>query len=197
MSGKLEENKAIKENALLEAAFDLFTKTDINSTTIDNIVRKAGVAKGTFYLYYKNKYDLLEGIVVKKGSDLVRNAVLFTKRQQFTDRLDKLTYFVSFIIDSLAQDKLLTRIMYKNLTLSLYKKVLDDPVHGKNLKSLMEDFRAVVFGQGFSYEETDRLMFIVLEMISSACYSSILFGEPASIEEMKPIILKTIRKIAA
>lgn len=196
MSGKLEANKALKENALLDAAFDLFTRRDINKTTVDDIVRKAGVAKGTFYLYFKNKYDLLEGIVVKKGSDLVRNAMMFTKRQQFADRLDKITYFVSYIIDSLAHDKLLTRIMYKNLTLSLYKKVLDDPVHGKNLKSLMDEFRATIFGEGFSYEETDRLLFIVLEMTSSTCYSSILFGEPAPIEEMKPILLKAIRKIA-
>jgi AcrR family transcriptional regulator len=196
MSGKLAANKALKENALLNAAFDLCSRTDINSISIDEIVNRASVAKGTFYLYFKSKYDLLEGIVVKKASDLMSEALEATKSRAFTDRLDTLTFFSSYIIDRLSQDKLLTRIIYKNLTLTLYHKVLDDPVRGEKLKELVGDFCNTILGRGFSFGETDRLLFIVLEMMNSTCYSSIVNNEPAPIEEMKPILLKTIRKIA-
>lgn len=55
--GKLESNKKKKEDALYNTAFELFTTKGTNKTTISDIVEKAGVAKGTFYLYFKDKYD--------------------------------------------------------------------------------------------------------------------------------------------
>ena len=56
--GKIDNNKKQKEDALLNTAFDLFTKQGIQKTSISDIVNQAGVAKGTFYLYFKDKYDL-------------------------------------------------------------------------------------------------------------------------------------------
>ena len=50
--GKLESNKKKKKNALYTTAFDLFTTKGIAKTTISDIVESAGVAKGTFYLYF-------------------------------------------------------------------------------------------------------------------------------------------------
>ena len=38
-------------------AFELFTTKGLTKTTISDIVDQAGVAKGTFYLYFKDKYD--------------------------------------------------------------------------------------------------------------------------------------------
>lgn len=195
MMGKVEMNKDHKENALLDAAFDLFTKDDVNSPTIDEIVKKAGVAKGTFYLYFKNKYDLLEGIVVRKASALLTDALLATRMHHFESRIDKVSFFVGDLIDKLSQDKLLTRIIYKNLSLSLYHKVLDDPARGKELREIVNDFKSNILGQDFSFEETDRLLFIIIEMTGATCYSAILFNEPAPMDEMKPVLIKAIRKI--
>ena len=56
--GKIDNNKKQKEDALLNTAFDLFTKQGIQKTSISDIVNQAGVAKGTFYLYFKDKYDI-------------------------------------------------------------------------------------------------------------------------------------------
>ena len=51
--GKLESNKKKKEDALYNTAFELFTTKGTNKTTISDIVEKAGVANGNFYLYLK------------------------------------------------------------------------------------------------------------------------------------------------
>ena len=48
--GKAEENKLKKRESLLNTAFELFTTKGIHDTSISDIVEKAGVAKGTFYL---------------------------------------------------------------------------------------------------------------------------------------------------
>ena len=56
--GELELNKKKKKDALFNTAFELFTTKGLTKTTISDIVNQAGVAKGTFYLYFKDKYDI-------------------------------------------------------------------------------------------------------------------------------------------
>ena len=53
--GKAETNKKRKKNALFQTAYELFTDKGFAKTTISDIVNKAGLAKGTFYLYFKDK----------------------------------------------------------------------------------------------------------------------------------------------
>ena len=48
--GKLDTNKKVKEDSLLNTAFSLFTTKGVSKTSISDIVNNAGVAKGTFYL---------------------------------------------------------------------------------------------------------------------------------------------------
>ncbi len=63
--GKVDENKKKKKEALFNAAYELFTTKGINSTAISDIVEKAAVAKGTFYLYFKDKYDVKNKLIVQ------------------------------------------------------------------------------------------------------------------------------------
>ncbi|NLJ32034.1 MAG: TetR/AcrR family transcriptional regulator [Clostridiales bacterium] len=197
MTARLENKKMLKENALLDAAFDLFARIGVNGTTIDEIVKKAGVAKGTFYLYFKDKYDILDMVVVRKTTALLSDAIAAAKARAYEDRADEAAFFTGYLIDQLARDKLLMRIIHKNLSLSLYHKVINDPVRGVELKQVVEDFKRSIQCGGYSGQEMDHLLFILLEMTGSVCYSSIINSEPAPIETIKPILLKTIRKILA
>ncbi|WP_297487091.1 TetR/AcrR family transcriptional regulator [Thermococcus sp.] len=45
---------------LVLAAMELFARKGFDKTTVDEIVAKAGIAKGTFYLYFKSKDDLIK-----------------------------------------------------------------------------------------------------------------------------------------
>ena len=49
---KMLQKKNEKYQKLIAAAFDLFENNGISAVSIDDIVKKAGVAKGTFYLYF-------------------------------------------------------------------------------------------------------------------------------------------------
>ena len=52
-----------KEELIYDAGKGLFGKFRVKKVSIDMIVEKAWVAKGTFYLYFKNKEELYEQIV--------------------------------------------------------------------------------------------------------------------------------------
>ena len=64
---KIEVNKAEKENRLINEGFNLFITQGINNTSVQDIVDKANVAKGTFYLYFKDKYELRDRIITYKS----------------------------------------------------------------------------------------------------------------------------------
>ena len=53
--GKVDENKQLKLEALYKSAYDLFIEQGIEKTSVSDITKRAGVAKGTFYLYFTDK----------------------------------------------------------------------------------------------------------------------------------------------
>ena len=74
MKSKILENKRKKKESLLKAAYSLFSKTDIKNVSIQDIVSNAGVAKGTFYLYFKDKYHLRDYLISIEVSKLFKSA---------------------------------------------------------------------------------------------------------------------------
>lgn len=55
--------QAAKREAILTAALELFEQDDFDKVRMIDIARRAGVAKGTLYLYYRTKLDLIEGAI--------------------------------------------------------------------------------------------------------------------------------------
>ena len=66
----MKNDKEEKENRLLNTAFRLFTEKGIKETSIQEIVDNASVAKGTFYLYFRDKYEIRDILIVKKSQKL-------------------------------------------------------------------------------------------------------------------------------
>jgi len=84
--GKVETNKKQKNTTLLQTSFELFTEKGFTKTTISDIVNRAGLAKGTFYLYFKDKYDLRDKLVTYKTSQLFGNAHMALIEQNLKTR---------------------------------------------------------------------------------------------------------------
>ena len=61
--GKREENKRKKREALEAEGLRLFLEHGYERTSIEQIAAAAGVARGTFYLYYEDKLQLFLTLV--------------------------------------------------------------------------------------------------------------------------------------
>ncbi len=196
MKSKLELNQIKKKNDLVKAAYDLFATDGINNTAISDIAKKAGVGKGTFYLYFKDKYDILDQIILKKSTELLEEALFSAKSFEFKDSADALIFVTDYILEYLKRNKVLLRILHKNLSVSLYKRVLKDEKNYQELTQVLELYAAKMHEDyGYSYQESMRLLFIILEMVSSIAYSTIIENEPESIDEIRPILFLSIRKM--
>lgn len=68
------EDKDLRRSHLLQAAAELFAQTDFDGVTIANMAQRAGVAKGTAYLYFNCKeavfLELVQAELILWESDL-------------------------------------------------------------------------------------------------------------------------------
>lgn len=80
-----------KRERILRSATALFVRFGYRKTSIDEVARRAGVAKGTVYLYYQNKAELvLHTIALEKCPYLSRLEPLLSTEISASERLQAL-----------------------------------------------------------------------------------------------------------
>ena len=60
---KRERRKQDRPGELLEAALDLFVEKGFAATRVEEVAARAGVSKGTLFLYFPSKEDLFKAVV--------------------------------------------------------------------------------------------------------------------------------------
>lgn len=198
--GKVEINKKQKKDALLNAAFDIFTNIGINKTSISEIVEKAGVAKGTFYLYFADKYDLRNKLIAHKANKIFEKAENALKKSDAKDFEDRMIFFIDNILDQLTENKSLLNFISKNLSWGIFKNAIRQNADKKNGGFDEESESFDVLGrlemdEELEFKNKDVLVYMIVELVSSTCYSAILYSEPVTIEELKPYIFETVREM--
>lgn len=71
-----------KKSRLLRAAKEVFAEKGLEKTTISEIVKKAGMAQGTFYLYFSSKSALIPAI----ANDLLQTMLHEIEKEQVLSR---------------------------------------------------------------------------------------------------------------
>ena len=191
----ITEQKNEKENRLLDTAFKLFTEKGIKSTSIQEIVDNANVAKGTFYLYFKDKYEIRDVLISKKSEKLFSEALTRMRKNYLQDFSDQIIFIVNYVIDELAKNPLLLKFISKNLSWGVYNETLirlyDKPETKKD--SLYALFLKGVEENQIPLKNPKVTLFMIIELVSSTCFDSILYKNPLPIEEYKPFLYDAIR----
>lgn len=194
VSKKIEENKEEKENKLLDSAFALFTEKGVKKTSVQEIVDKAGVAKGTFYLYFKDKYDVQDYLIAKKSKQLFNDAIVSLNEKNITDYQDRIIFIIDFIIDEFIKNKLLLRFIYKNLSWGIYNDKISS-VLGDSSLGLLELFTKDIKENNINIPNPEIKLFMIIELVSSTVFTSITTSKPLPIKEFKPYLYNEIRKM--
>lgn len=62
---KREQQKEARRNAIIDAGFQEFALQGFTATKLDDVAVRAGIGKGTIYLYFDSKESLFEEVVRK------------------------------------------------------------------------------------------------------------------------------------
>lgn len=194
--GKIDLKKKVKENALFQNAFELFTDKGFAKTTIADIVNQAGLAKGTFYLYFKDKYDLRDKLIVHKASQLFTDAHQAVMVAQVDGFEKQLLFITDYIINCFREQHSLLQFIAKNLSWGVFRNAINNtgenespPFYIYYLQS-MEQNHIVC-------EKPEIMLFTIIELIGSTCYNCIILEQPVTIDEYLPYLHKSILQIVA
>lgn len=192
--GKAEQNKKLKMESLLNTSFELFTSKGLNKTSISDIVEKAGVAKGTFYLYFKDKYDIRNRLIAHKSSQLFMQAYNKMDKAGIVAFEDKIIFIMNYVLDELAANKGLLAFIYKDLSWAVFKKALTTPVSSDDL-DFGEIYRQMIAESGLNLKDPEVMLFLIIELVGSTGYSSIMYNDPVSLNDLKPHLEATVKSI--
>lgn len=191
---KIEEKKEEKKKKLMEASFKLFTKKGIKNTSVQEITDDAGTAKGTFYLYFKDKYELQDQLIIRKSKQLFNDAVKELNKEKIAGFEDGLIFIIDYVINELNKNRLLLKFISKNLSWGLYNekvtKIVDD-----NALGVKELFLKAAEENKIKLENPSVTLYMIIELVGSTCFNSIMNKEPLSINEYKPYLYSTIKKM--
>ena len=192
---KKNELKNDKENRLLNTGYKLFIKKGIKNTSIQDIVDDANVAKGTFYLYFKDKYELRDILIAKKSMALFNDAIKALRKNFIKSFPDQIIFVINYIIDELSKKPLLLKFISKNLSWGVYSQTVIK-LYEKNKNS--EDSMISLFLNGvkdnnIQLKDPNVTLYMIVELVSSTCFNSILYNEPLPINDFKPFLYDAIR----
>ena len=105
------ERLEAKDSAILDAAEGIFAQAGFDGAKIADIARAASVAEGTVYLYYKNKRDLLAGVIGRFWSQLTLGAEAAINKEAGT--LDQLEQFGRYHLQSILNQFDLVSLTYR------------------------------------------------------------------------------------
>lgn len=193
----MKEEIREKENRLLENAFKLFTQKGVNDTSIQEIVDNAEVAKGTFYLYFKDKYEIRDVLISKKSTRLFNNALKDLRKTDIKDLSEQVIFIVNHVINALIRNPLLLKFISKNLSWGIYnqtiQKIYDENSEKEN--GVLQLFLKGIEENNIKLKKPEVTLYMIIELVSSTCFNSILYGNPLPIEEFKPFLYEAIRKL--
>ncbi|MGN0436031.1 MAG: TetR/AcrR family transcriptional regulator [Wujia sp.] len=193
--GKAEENKQKKRNALLTHAYTLFTNKGVAATTISEIAANAGVGKGTFYFYFRDKEDLIEKLVAQKAEQVLLHALNdLEKHDKAASVEDKLVFIADDLLTELCKDKMLLKFINKNLTYGFYKKAMNREEIKKDL-DIKTEYMKLITADGSNWKDPDLMLFTIVELISGTGQSIILENEPVDLDTYKPYLFECVKKI--
>lgn len=190
--GKIEINKKLKKESLLNTAFSLFTSKGFQNTSISDIVNNAGVAKGTFYLYFTDKYDIRNKLIAHKAGALFLDAYGSLCEHDIRGFETQIIYITDYIIDRLDQDRSLLGFISKHLSWGVFRNSLISYQENKD-HEVYRDFLQLLHDSGYEFRDPEIMIYMIIEMVSGAIYNPILYEQPVPLAQIKPYLYQSIR----
>ncbi len=180
---KIAKKKNEKYSKIIESAFELFEKKGPLVVSIDDIVKSAGIAKGTFYLYFHDKHDLISKLILEKAEKYI-NGISFESKEIVNDEeFGKTLYcYLEYLCKFLERNKTLTMLIDKNINVCVNAIVesTDSPLY-----RIYKEIKNYMVKCGITETDFAVRFYLYVELTVSSCCNAILREHPYSLSEVK------------
>ena len=192
---KKEIVTAFRTREILAAARSLLEQRGPEAMTMEDIATAAGVAKGTVYLYFQSKDDLIQALIAQVGENLIQDVEASLEAPGTPP--EKLSRMVSVLLEYLTRERLLFPIYAREL---LQGEQGSREGFRRRYQELEEQFVALVTGlfaegiaAGHFIPANPRLLtFLVRGLIRATGYYQKAEGQADAAQEALPVILTLI-----
>lgn len=191
---KAEERRKEKENKITAAAMASFRDKGIEVTSIRDIMNRTDIGLGTFYLYFRDKKDLEQKIVLDIMTELFYDA---ESTCEGTDPKKRYISFINYIIDYLMKDPLELQLISNNLNWALYAKIENDDRYKEaenSLQFILNKYSSL-FNDELSDSERLFVLSLTINIVLTTCESALMEDSILGIEDMKPALYKIVDRI--
>ena len=183
-----QEKKLEKKRRILESAYQLFQKNNVYNTAVDDIVKAAGIARGTFYLYFRDKSDLIEQLLFFKSAESMKAVMVDFHAQagSFPDLPSYARAFISRYIDFLVSQKEALAVVDKNISACM--RFFPD-FYDEEAKTLYNNIVDRFVSGGYAPDDVQKRIYMVVDLLGAVCSDAILYQRPYSITVIRePLI---------
>jgi len=194
----MKTEEASKESRLLDTAYKLFTQKGVKDTSIQEIADRADVGKGTFYLYFKDKYEIRDVLIYRKSKKIFDDAYKESKKETFTTLTDQMIFIIDRVINKLNKNQVMLKFISKNLSWGIFNETITKVYNISNEEDKNGIYSLFLKGikeYNINLDRPEVTLFMIIELVGSTCFNSIIYKEPVSIEELKPYLYDTIKKM--
>ena len=193
------ETEPVRRAQLLRAARKVFRAKGYDGASVDEIVREAGVAKGTFYLYFPSKRDaavsLRDGLMETMAQAV---AAAMESRTSFEDRLESLIA-ASFKVARKNTD--LFRLAFIGADETHPEMHSESPEHASFLRAITDLFRDAVDAGEMEAMDPEIAARLATGLLQHAMIEAFVFGEGEESDRLEQgvsaLLLNALRRTAA
>lgn len=192
---KKEVVTAFRTREILGAARRLLAQRSLEAITMEDIAQAAGVAKGTVYLYFQGKDELIQALLSQVGETLAQKLEVILAGPQPAP--EKLREVVTMFLRHLEEERGLFPLYLRELVRS--RSGRQTPLSPK-LRDLEERFirlLAGMFAEGsatgqFIQAEPRLLAYILKGLVKSVGYFQMSGNQAGAVKEALPVVLQLL-----
>jgi len=137
--GRRERTKAHNRRAILDAACAVFTESGYDGASIRDVIRRTGLASGTFYNYFPDKQSVFHAVLEERTTELRVRLREVRRRETELDAIvrEGFRVYFSFIVE----DRPLFDLLRRNA--GTVQALADTPALEHGIAELFEDLRTL------------------------------------------------------
>jgi AcrR family transcriptional regulator len=191
---KKEVVTAFRTGEILAAARRLMGQKGLDNLTMDDIAQAAGVAKGTLYLYFQSKDELIQALLTQVGEAMALD--LETVLGAPEPPPDKLRRAVTLLLKYVEQERELFPVYLRELVRSKSNREAASPFLRKHEERTL-GLLTRLFSEGIASREfinvNPRLLAYLLKGMGRAVGYYQMTGEQQdALQEALPVVLKLL-----
>jgi len=189
---KKEIVTAFRTREILAAARQLLDQRGLEALTMGEIAAAAGVAKGTVYLYFQSKDDLIQALLTQVGENILQD--LEASLAAPGTPAEKLIRMVSVLLEYLNRERLLFPIYARELLRGKRASREGFWTHYQELEEKFVTLVTSLFAEGIAAGQfipaNPRLLtFLIRGLVRATGYYQKAEGQADAAQEALPVIL--------